>query len=227
MSGAADRVRRLAEIARGRRPGRDERSERVVSNSDLRRLRKQATGPGLYERSERRMRVALLAPADSPDTRRWADLYTARGLEVYAVSLEHQRDPGPPRPRVRTAYLPALGRASGRVVASPLAVARLRALIDQARPDVVHAHETGSYALLGALADRHPFVVSVGGAEPERPPEGLAARRVAEFVRGRADAVVALDEGHDSVDGSDDSGTWERNATRMLDAFAKLGLRGK
>jgi hypothetical protein len=224
VSGAADRLRRLAGAARARR---DEQSERVASRSDLRRMRRQTAGPGRYEQSERRMRVVLLAPADRPDTRRWADLYAARGIEVYAVSLEHQRDPGPARPRVRTAYLPALGRAAGRAVVSPLAVARLRALIDQARPDVVHAHQTGSYALLGALADRHPFVVSVGGTAPERLPDGVAARRLAEFVRGRADAVVPVDEGHDSAGGSDDSASWERNAALMLDVFAKLGLRGK
>jgi hypothetical protein len=212
MTGAGDRLRRLAETARGRRAGRDERSERVVSPADLRRLRKQRTGPGFYERYERRMRVVLLAPADHPDTRRWADFYAGRGIEVYGISLAGQRDPGPARPRVRTAYLP-----------SPRAIVRLRALIDQARPDVVHAHATGRYALLGAVADRHPLVISIPAPEPDRPPDGPAARRAAEFVRRRADAVVPVD----AAANADDPDVWDRVGTRMLDVFARLGLHGK
>jgi hypothetical protein len=213
-------MRRLAGAARARRPGRDERAERVVSDADLRRLRKTASGPGRYERSERRMRVVLLAPADDPSTRRWADFYASRGIEVYGISLASQRDSGPPRPRVRTAYLPILGGTSGRALASPRAIARLRALIDQAQPDVVHARQTGSYALLGAFADRHPFVVSIVEAEAEQPPAGAAQRRLTEFVRRRADALVPGGE-------TSETEHWETNATRMLDVFARLGLRGK
>ncbi len=108
---------------------------------------------------------------------------------------------------------------------SPLVVARLRALIDQARPDVVHAHRTGSYALLGALADRHPLVVSVD--EGAAPPAGPAARRLAEFVSRRTDAVVPIQTGHNSADELGESGIWDRNGTRMLDVFARLGLHGK
>ena len=216
MSGAGERVRRLAGSAR-RRVG-DERSERLVTNVERLRKRTHTEGPAPLERSERRMRVALLAPADSPHTRRWADFYAGRGIEVYAISLDTQRDSGPARPRVRTAYLPTLHGSA----ASPRVVIRLRALLDAARPDVVHAHRVGSYGLLGALADRHPYVVSVGsGAEPG---DG-ARRRVTEYALRRADAVVPIgtDTGVDPVDPD----TWDADTALMLDVFAGLGLRGK
>lgn len=200
---------------RGRR-ARDERAERLVTNIDRLRKRTRTLGPPPLERSERRMRIALLAPADSPHTRRWADLYAGRGIEVYAISLDTQRDPGPSRPRVRTAYLPTLRGNSSRAWASPRAVTRLRALLDQARPDVVHAHQVGSYALLGALADRHPYVVTTEADDPAE-----ARGRVADYVFRRADAVVPT--GPDT----DDSEVWERNAARLLDVYAGLGLRGK
>lgn len=222
MSGA-DRVRRLAEIARSRRPV-DERKERVASPSDLKRLRKRTTGPSPIERSERRMRVVLLAPADHPVTRRWAETYAARGIEVYGISLANQRDPGPSRPRVRTAYLPVLG-TSTRSPASPLGIARLRTLIDQARPDVVHvplAAAPGTYAVLGALADRHPLVVSAPAPVAEARSGPSAQGRMAALILRRAAAVVPL-EGTDG----EDPDIWDRNATRMLDVYAGLGPRAK
>lgn len=175
------------------------------------------------------MRVALLAPADSPHTRRWADFYAARGIEVYAISLATQRDPGPSRPRVRTAYLPAPRRISagaGGGWTSPRTVARLRALLDQARPDVVHAHRVGAYALLGALADRHPYVISVGGSE--QPGDG-ARRRLTEYALRHADAIVPIGSyaAGGTGDDADDSEGWNADTALMLDVFAGLGLRGK
>ncbi len=216
-------MRRLAGSAR-RRVG-DERSERLVTNVERLRKRTHTAGPAPLERSERRMRVALLAPADSPLTRRWADFYAGRGIEVYAISLDTQREEGPARPGVRTAYLPTL-RGS---VASPGTVTRLRALLDAARPDVVHAHRVGGYALLGALADRHPYVISVGSGDD--PGDG-ARRRMTEYALRRADAVVpigtraGIGTGSDPRD-PDDSDTWDVDTAAMLDVFAGLGLRGK
>jgi hypothetical protein len=227
----------------------------VASGTDLRRLRKGTAGPGPNERSERRMRIALLAPADSPYTQRWADVYASRGIDVYAISLESHRNPGGARPRVRTAYLPTLRGGLGLV--SPRAVARLRALLDQARPDVVHTHLHGSgggpYGLLGALADRHPYVVSITARSAEALGAGPAQRRTLEFALRRADAIcVSSAEVADAVArftdvpvtlipssadlttdltadlaGPDDSDAWERNATLMLDVYAGLDTRGK
>ncbi len=176
---------------RGRRV-REERSERLVVNLDRLRRQTHTAGPGPYERSERRMRIALLAPANSPHTRRWTDFYASRGIEVYAISLETQPDAGPPRPRVRTAYLPVLRGNSGRGVASPRTVKRVRALLDQARPDVVHVHLVGGYGVLGALADRHPCVLTVGvDGSADLGEDGPGQRRKLEFVLRRVDAVCA------------------------------------
>ncbi|WP_019872741.1 glycosyltransferase [Sporichthya polymorpha] len=165
--------------------------------ADVERLRRrtQTDGPGPYERSERRMRVALLAPADSPHTRRWVEFYAGQGIEVYAISLPAGTaagtaggEPGPLPTRVRTAHLPTL-RGD---VPSPRAVTRLRALLDQARPDVIAVHLGGPYGLLAALADRHPYVVLAGAdLTADLGVSSAAGRRTLELALRRADAVCA------------------------------------
>ncbi|MGQ0626450.1 MAG: glycosyltransferase [Sporichthyaceae bacterium] len=150
------------------------------------------------ERRERRMRIALLAPANNVHTHKWLDFYDRRGIDVYAISLESHRETGGfARPRVRTAYLPLrLGPVPVSVKAAYLAtVPRLRRLLEQADPDLVHAHYVSSYGLLGALVNRHPYVVSVWGADVyDFPAGGPAQRKAVTFALRRADAICSTSQ---------------------------------
>jgi len=149
--------------------------------------------PDRDERSERRMRVAILAPADNVHTQKWLSYYSAHGIEVYAISLEAHRDPEAHRwPRVRTAYLPLLAPTKAAYL---LTLPRLRALLSQADPDLVHAHYVSSYGFLGALANRHPYVVSAWGSDVyEFPARGPAQRLMVEFALRRADAICSTSQ---------------------------------
>ncbi len=61
------------------------------------------TKPNRDESSERRMRIALLAPANNVHTHKWLGYYDRCGIDVYAISLESHRDTEERRwPRVRT-----------------------------------------------------------------------------------------------------------------------------
>lgn len=136
------------------------------------------------------MRIALLAPEDNVHTAKWLDFYDSRGIDVYAISLEPHRDPAArSRRHVRQAYLPL---AFANKAAYLLTVTRLRRLLAQADPDLVHAHYVSSYGLLGALVDRHPYVVSVWGADIyDFPEQGALQRRMVEFTLRRADAICS------------------------------------
>ncbi len=76
-----------------------------------------------------------------------------------------------------------------------LTVPRLRRLLQQADPDLVHAHYVSSYGFLGAMANRHPYVVSVWGADVyDFPAAGPVQRRMVEFALSRADAICSTSE---------------------------------
>ncbi|HTM57229.1 MAG TPA: glycosyltransferase [Candidatus Udaeobacter sp.] len=130
------------------------------------------------------MRIATLANASVVHTRRWVEHFRRRGHEVRLWSLE----PAPEALRAeptRAAALPGFLRY-------PLAVPPLRAALARFDPDLVDAHYVPNYGLMGALAGRHPLVVTAWGSDlliaGRRDPLQRARAR---FVLRRADRVLA------------------------------------
>lgn len=105
------------------------------------------------------MKLCFLANAASIHTRRWTTYFSEHGYDVTVLSLSEGKIPGvpvwkvgsDPATRGRLAYL--------------LAVPEVRMALKSIEPDVVHAHYAGGYGLLGALAGRHPLVVSAWGSD--------------------------------------------------------------
>ncbi len=133
------------------------------------------------------MKLCLLANAVSIHTRRWATHFAAHGHEVTVVSLSDGEIPGvpvwkvgsDPATRGRLAYL--------------LAVPEVRRALKTIDPDVVHAHYAGGYGLLGALAGRHPLVVSAWGSDVLVVPRAEPLMRwVITQCLNRADLVTSV-----------------------------------
>lgn len=131
------------------------------------------------------LKLCLLAEASSAHTRRWATYFAQHGWHVDVLSL---------RP----------GEISGvdvHVVGLPLdsrlayfgAIPKVRRLVAALRPDLLHAHYATSYGLLGALAGRHPLVISAWGTDVFDDSSPLV-RQLLRFNFGRADAVCATSE---------------------------------
>lgn len=105
------------------------------------------------------LKICFLANAASIHTQRWARYFSEHGYDVTVLSLSKGTIPGvkvwevgsEPATRGRLAYL--------------LAVPEVRRKLRKIDPDVVHAHYAGGYGLLGALAGRHPLVVSAWGSD--------------------------------------------------------------
>lgn len=137
-----------------------------------------------------RTKIALLAPASNVHTHKWLDFYDSRGFDVLAITLAAHADPQRRTwPHVRTAYLPL---AFGHKAAYLLTVRRLRRMLREDAPDLVHAHFLSSYGLLAALAGRHPLVVSAWGTDVyEFPRQGPLQRRTVEYALRRADAICS------------------------------------
>ncbi|HEX5368032.1 MAG TPA: glycosyltransferase [Dehalococcoidia bacterium] len=155
------------------------------------------------------LRIAVLGDFDGLHTRRWLEVFVARGHDLHAISFYPPREVLPgvtvhalspvaapsasleradSRRRLRDLAPPSLMRF---VHAQRYRRAGLRRVLDDIKPDVLHAHYVVEHGYYGSLAGFHPYVVSAWGSdllvESHKPLGRLIARRAlrsADFVTG-------------------------------------------
>ena len=130
-------------------------------------------------------RILYVSDALSVHTRRWAEHYRDRGVEVHVASFRPADIDG-----VQVHLLPTggLGRL-GYFLAIPV----LRRLWRDLRPDVVHAQYVTSYGFLAALARLRPLIVTAWGTDVLiSPRESRLLRWFATYALKRADAITTV-----------------------------------
>jgi glycosyltransferase involved in cell wall biosynthesis len=102
------------------------------------------------------MKICYLADAPNVHTQKWARFFVERANEVHVISFRPAAIDGAQVHHVRAPF----GR-----IGYVLAANRIRRLVWQIVPDIVHAQHATSYGLVGALAGYHPFFISSWGSD--------------------------------------------------------------
>ena len=72
------------------------------------------------------------------------------------------------------------------------ALPKLKKLIDEFKPHIIHAHYATSYGLLGALTGFHPFIISLWGSDVfDFPGKSILYQNIFQFVLNRADSILS------------------------------------
>ncbi len=130
------------------------------------------------------MRLCFLGDAGSIHLQRWIDYFLAAGHEVEVISFRDSKD-------VRVPVHLLAGGRSGRL-AYIWGLLKIRGLVQQIRPDILHAHYATSFGLLGVASGFHPYVVSAWGSDVlVAPNRSRLLRAVVRLVLGRADALTS------------------------------------
>ncbi len=144
------------------------------------------------------MKIILLANANSSHTQKWASSLSREGLEVIVFTLSAV--PGKLFSgldiRVESVGIDnAVTNRESRGLSKIrylLSLPRLRRLIAEIKPDVLHAHYASSYGVLGALSGFHPFLVSLWGSDIFAfPRKSFAHKAVLEFSLRKADGILS------------------------------------
>jgi len=144
------------------------------------------------------VRIALLSDVNNPHTIRWVRALAKADHELLVFSLraaEKDYFGGLGNVRVESAAVPSEVVQSSQGAFAKLtylqAVPKLRRVLDSFQPAIVHAHYATSYGLLGVLAGRRPFAVSVWGMDVYDGPRSLVLRMLLKYVLSRADLVLS------------------------------------
>jgi glycosyltransferase involved in cell wall biosynthesis len=145
------------------------------------------------------MRVLLLADVASGHTEKWALGLAQRGIEVGIFSLnktEYNWMANEPKVKVLFELKERhVANGIGSKITYFTYVPKLKKVIAEFKPDVVHAHYASSYGLLGSLCKFHPFVLSAWGTDVMKfPQESFMNKKIIRFNLKCADAVCATSD---------------------------------
>ncbi|MCD7034498.1 glycosyltransferase [Metabacillus sp. GX 13764] len=137
------------------------------------------------------MKIAILAPANNVHTKKWLDYYNKLGYETLNISFESHRD-GDDRSKwqnVKTHYLPL--KFSNKL-AYFLTVGDLKKVLNEFKPDLLHSHYVSSYGVVGAMANFHPYIISVWGMDIyDFPKEGKINAAMVKYALKKADVICS------------------------------------
>lgn len=110
------------------------------------------------------MKVLLLSEPGSVHTVRWANSLAERGVSIFVYGFGKYN---PSQYGQQITVSSANKNSSGffNKLTYILSIWRIRKIIREIKPDIVHAHYATSYGLLGKLAGFKPFIVSVWGTD--------------------------------------------------------------
>jgi glycosyltransferase involved in cell wall biosynthesis len=143
------------------------------------------------------MKLCFLADCRSLHTKRWLE-YFARDNEVHLITIDYPYDSAT---KVTNKDYRDLGIIVHKIpkklvnlAISPIAV---KNMIQQIKPDIVHAHYATQYGFCGAFSGFHPFVLSVWGSDIlVDPGKNRAYREMVRYALRHADLITCDGENY-------------------------------
>lgn len=144
------------------------------------------------------MKILFLANAGSVHFTRWYEYFIQKGHEIYLVSgntygLDYKIDVD----GLKVFYLPELrlrnkyANFCANWLNVPRIIARLREIVNDVSPDIIHAHGIHPYGFWGAILGFHPFIVTpIGSDVVIRAQEEYIRRIITKFVFKNVDVVT-------------------------------------
>lgn len=133
------------------------------------------------------MRICFISHPDSTHTRRWVGWFQRHGHQVWLIADYPQCEPW----SGMTIYN-WTSRYNTPVLKYWLWAQQTRKLLQQIKPDILHAHRVSRAGWVAASTGFHPLVVTPWGSDLYlQPSRSVIARRLANLVLHRADLVTA------------------------------------
>jgi len=142
------------------------------------------------------MRILLLADGSSSHTEKWVLGLLEHNIDIYLFSLNgvsSNIQSLATAERIKVHKFALLSEKSFLAKITYLKVIPiLKSIINECKPDLIHAHYASSYGLLGALTSYHPFVLSVWGSDVyDFPKKSLFNKMILKWNLKKADLILS------------------------------------
>lgn len=138
------------------------------------------------------MRICYLADINSSHTEKWCNFFKAKGYDIHVISLTYGKIEGI---TVHSLDLDLKKVQSNNILYKfkyLFQIARVKRLVRQINPDILHSHYASSYGLLGALTNFHPFIISIWGSDVyEFPTYGIIPKSILKYNLSKSDKILS------------------------------------
>lgn len=139
------------------------------------------------------MKIAYLANCKSSHTKRWIDYFKMNGHEVFAITSEISDTIGIKQYKLKGGIPIPMASADSafRCVFSPVSIQYVRRILEDEKPDILHAHYASNYGFIAALANYHPLVLTVWGSDILiNPNQFRLLRYMVQYALRKADLIT-------------------------------------
>ncbi|MPM03333.1 N-acetyl-alpha-D-glucosaminyl L-malate synthase [bioreactor metagenome] len=138
------------------------------------------------------MKICYLSDINSYHTHKWCRYFISKGHEVHVITLNNGTLSG-----VNVHSLDLNSNLSKKdssfyKLSYLKRINRIKDIVNQVKPDILHAHYASSYGLLGALCNYHPYILSLWGSDILLfPKEGLVQKNIIKYNLKKADKILS------------------------------------
>lgn len=146
------------------------------------------------------MKILILSNPDSIHTQRWVKSLSENGFEIYLFGFNKCNSQFYSYlPNVTYSYIEITNKLKKRTNSTSFeklkylkSINTLKKIINNFRPDILHAHYATSYGLVGSLLNFKPFVVSVWGSDVfSFPKKSFLHKQVLKYVLNQASFLLS------------------------------------
>ena len=140
-------------------------------------------------------RILLLADINSVHTQKWAIGLAKNGYKIGIFSFNGPETSWYKEYDIDCLHKPSIVKSSNKFLAKLAYIAflpKVKAVIKEFQPDILHAHYASSYGLLGALSGFHPYIISAWGTDVMKFPHiNFITKQIIKFNLRSADSICA------------------------------------
>jgi glycosyltransferase involved in cell wall biosynthesis len=142
---------------------------------------------------QKKLKIFFLATASSIHTLKWVNYFANRGHDIYLLS--HFAPIGYLSPKVKFFSIKKKVGTSmwpfNTIINLPFTYLKIRQILKEFKPDVIHTHYITSYGHLGLLAGFHPMVTTAWGSDVlVAPKESKKAKTLVKMVLRKSDLIT-------------------------------------
>lgn len=138
------------------------------------------------------MKICYLSDANSVHTKKWCSIFTSLGYEIDVISLNDGEISGV---TVHSLNLNVEDISKDNVINKLnyfKYIGKVKRLVNEINPDILHAHYATSYGFLGSCTGFHPYIISVWGSDVyDFPRKNIICRKFVERNLSKADMILS------------------------------------